>query len=130
MATTKQTQGARAALATALATTLALGLAAPAHAACNDAATTVELRLCLSEAHEAADAELNEVYGQLRDARGGDFMARVRDAQRAWIPFRDAACEAEAALYEGGSMQPVAQISCLTRLTQRRSEDLRLLLQN
>ncbi|MCT4370205.1 DUF1311 domain-containing protein [Yangia mangrovi] len=108
----------------------ALLLADPARAACSDAATTVEMRECRGEEYEAADAELNAVYGQLKAAASDDVMAQVRTAQRAWIPFRDAACLAEAAPYEGGSIQPLIHVSCLTRLTQRRSEDLRALLPN
>ncbi|SDH18614.1 Uncharacterized conserved protein YecT, DUF1311 family [Alloyangia pacifica] len=102
----------------------------PARAACSDATTTVEMRECRSHEYEAADAELNAVYGQLKAMASDAVMAQVRAAQRAWIPFRDAACLAEAAPYEGGSIQPLIHVSCLTRLTQRRSEDLRTLLPN
>ncbi|MCA0998390.1 lysozyme inhibitor LprI family protein [Alloyangia pacifica] len=106
------------------------GMAGAASAACNEAKTTIEMGDCVRGEYEAADLELNRVYAQLKGARDEAFMAKVRDAQRAWIPFRDAACEAEGALYEGGSLQPIAQVSCLTKLTRRRSEDLRTLLSN
>ena len=53
--------------------------------------------------------------------------AALRDAQRAWIAFRDRACEVEGMRYEGGSIQPMIVAGCLERLTRARSEDLRLL---
>ncbi|MBE9639468.1 DUF1311 domain-containing protein [Salipiger pacificus] len=107
-----------------------LFLAEPAAAQCSAAQTTLEMRDCAGQEYGAADAELNAVYAQVKSTASAEVMAQVRAAQRAWIPFRDAACAAEAAPYAGGSIQPQIQISCLTRLTRRRSEDLRALLPN
>ncbi|WP_226621850.1 lysozyme inhibitor LprI family protein [Alloyangia pacifica] len=112
----------------ALLASSALCFPGTARAACSDAATTVEMRACRGQEYEAADAELNAVYGQLKATASDEVMTQVRAAQRAWIPFRDAACLAEAAPYEGGTIQPLIHVSCLTRLTQRRSEDLRAIL--
>ena len=49
----------------------------------------------------------------------------LRDAQRAWIPFRDKACAAESNLARGGTMQSMLVSSCMERLTRQRTEDLR-----
>ena len=51
---------------------------------------------------------------------------RSCDAQRAWIVFRDQACEAESLLARGGTMQPQLFHVCLARLTRQRTEDLRI----
>ncbi|WP_353472842.1 lysozyme inhibitor LprI family protein [Salipiger sp. H15] len=114
----------------ALIAAAALFLADAAAAQCSNAQTTVEMRDCAGREYAAADAELNAVYAQLKASASEPVMAQVRAAQRAWIPFRDAACTAEAAPYEGGTIQPLVEVSCLTRLTRRRSEDLRALLPN
>ena len=49
----------------------------------------------------------------------------LRDAQRAWIPFRDKACAAESNLARGGTMQSMLALNCMERLTRQRTEDLR-----
>lgn len=91
--------------------------------------TQAEMNRCAHDAYLAADAELNDVWPAAKasmDRVGtGDLLL---DAQRKWIAFRDAACAAEASPYAGGSIQPQILATCLTRLTQRRIEDLRILL--
>lgn len=108
-------------------------LAGPAMAqdACAEAVTQLELNDCSALAHEAADGELNLAYeAALAAARQYDSSPEgraeetLRAAQRAWISFRDAACEAEAALWDGGSAQPMIRSGCLERLTLQRTDDL------
>jgi len=103
---------------------------------CTNPQTQVEMTGCASLAYETADAALNAAYGpsiaQARrmDAGSPGFEptneAMMRDAQRAWIPFRDKACAAESTLARGGSMQNMLFFICLERLTRLRTDDLRL----
>jgi len=119
---------------------LLFGLAAPAAAQqlnCANPTTQYELTGCASQAYEAADGDLNLAWGMARDMAkrldasaseyGGpqDNFAILLDAQRKWIAFRDAACDAEALLARGGTMQNQLFFDCLTRLTRARTEDLR-----
>jgi uncharacterized protein YecT (DUF1311 family) len=112
-------------LSMAAASVLLLLLPAPALAQevdCAAATATVELSFCASQRLEAADAALNYAYeAAVAAARGyeGGQEALLREAQRAWIAFRDAACSAEGSLYEGGTMQPLVGTDCLVRLTDR-----------
>ena len=86
-------------------------------------------------AFEAADGDLNLAYRLAQDTAGrmdvdlsqDQIPAKtiLRDAQRAWIAFRDQACEAESLLARGGSMQNQLFYACLERLTRVRTEDLR-----
>ena len=102
---------------------------------CSNPQTQVEMTGCAAQAFEAADADLNLAYRMARDmARRLDqglpadqIPAEVilRDAQRAWIPYRDQACEAESLLARGGSLQNQLFYMCLERLTRARTEDLR-----
>ena len=46
-------------------------------------------------------------------------------AQKAWLAFRDAECDFEAAGARGGSIQPMIVAQCRTRLTEARSGALR-----
>lgn len=101
---------------------------------CNNAGTQMELNYCAERDYLAADADLNEIYPQAIEAmrqidsrlepgrRGA--VESLRAAQRAWIPFRDKACEAEGYLVSGGSMMALIVYGCLERLTRQRVEDL------
>jgi uncharacterized protein YecT (DUF1311 family) len=71
-----------------------------------------------------ADIELNQVYGEAIKTAKETYTAQdvrnLRNAQRLWIAYRDAACNAEDALFEGGSGGPAAHSECLIRLTRER----------
>jgi uncharacterized protein YecT (DUF1311 family) len=126
---------------TALAAALWLLLvpaATPAQDAdCGAAATQLDMNICADRAWKAADDALNAAYAMARDRmraldaslpaadRGAE--AALRDAQRAWITFRDAACAAEGFVYAGGSIRPMVVSLCLARLTAARTADLRAL---
>ncbi|WP_407495278.1 lysozyme inhibitor LprI family protein [Pseudooceanicola sp. MF1-13] len=110
-------------------------LPAPAWALdCSSAVTQADMVACAQSEYEAVDADLNDAYRfAMRKAKGLDefmpdqkpgFVAVLRDAQRAWIPFRDKACTAQAYKYSGGSMERLEYISCLTMMTERRTDDL------
>lgn len=104
---------------------------------CAEAVTQVDLNACTHAEWQAADADLNAAYGaamaQMKaidaaypEAERG-AVAALRQAQRNWIAFRDAACEAEAWTVRGGSMEPMVRFGCLGRLTAARSMDLQAL---
>lgn len=118
---------------------LMLALYSPAPAQdldCEDPVTQVEMTGCAGLAAEAADAELNAVWKDaITVARARDAAEQsaeppsediLRGAQRSWIAFRDQACSAEATIARGGTMASQLFLSCLERLTLRRTEDLRL----
>ena len=98
---------------------------------CEEAVTQLDLNDCTAEALAVADEELNLAYDaalgaarQYDSSPEGQAEATLRAAQRAWIAYRDAACEAEAALWDGGSAQPMIRSGCLEHLTVLRTEDL------
>lgn len=107
--------------------------ATSASADCVAPATRLEMTECALTDYTTADADLNAAYKKAMatmkalDAGqegGGHQVEALRDAQRAWIPFRDAACLAESGLYLGGSLEPMGRYECFTRLTRTRIEDL------
>lgn len=103
---------------------------------CNNPQTQVEMTGCASQAYEAADGDLNLAWGMaMAHARRMDEVLQngevpavdiLRGAQRAWIAFRDKACEAESLMARGGSMQNMLYFLCLERETRQRTEALRL----
>ena len=85
---------------------------------------------CLNEEMAAWDFLLNAYYQELKqksvadDAVGQGPLARVpslRDAQRAWIAFRDADCKLAYALAGEGSIRQIAGADCLLGHTAARS---------
>lgn len=103
---------------------------------CPDATSQAEMTGCAARAYEAADGDLNLAYKMAMErARSMDEYLQdgqvpaveiLRDAQRAWLPFRDQACEAESLMARGGTMQNMIFFMCLERLTRNRTEDLRI----
>jgi uncharacterized protein YecT (DUF1311 family) len=92
--------------------------------------TTVGMGFCLSQEWEWWDGRLNAAYGALRErhqandaqSEADGFEAppmaeALRDMQRAWIAYRDAACDYERAQWGGGSGGGPATAGCLMRLT-------------
>jgi uncharacterized protein YecT (DUF1311 family) len=116
---------------------LLLLLATPAAAQdvdCANAMTQSDMNACAYQDWEVQDADLNAAYVaamdvlQLWDAnlpaaeKGG--VKAMRDAQRAWITFRDKACEAEGYAMKGGSAEPLLVYGCMARLTETRAAQL------
>ncbi|MFN4153606.1 MAG: lysozyme inhibitor LprI family protein [Paracoccaceae bacterium] len=113
------------------------GFAVPVQAQavnCSNAMTQMDINACAAADFNAADAALNAAYGQARDAmrrmdsglpahQAGAEIA-LRDAQRAWISFRDLACIAEGFQMRGGSAEQMLVVGCKARLTQQRAQDL------
>ena len=50
---------------------------------------------------------------------------RLVRAQRAWIAYRDAECEISALSEKGGSLEPLMRFSCLARVTEARTGELK-----
>jgi uncharacterized protein YecT (DUF1311 family) len=104
-----------------------------------------EMNYCAGEDFRRADAELNSVYrtaiasaqaadreyARVADGGGGPNdggpgeEATLREAQRAWVAFRDANCRLESFEARGGSMQPMIDGNCRATLTRTRTAELR-----
>ena len=113
-------------------------LAAPAAAQqvdCAKAMAQLELNWCAEQSWQAADAELNAAYKEAmallqswdadlpKAERGG--AEAMKQAQRAWITFRDKACEAEGYAMHGGSAEAMLIYGCRAQLTRDRTAQLR-----
>lgn len=94
---------------------------------CDNASTQLALTECSAQAYQSADDELNEAYQALVSKLEASpaTLEKLREAQRAWISFRDAECALESSGVEGGSAQPMVRNGCLTTLTKQRTERLR-----
>jgi len=91
---------------------------------CDDAVDQLTLNACADQAFRKADEELNAVYKKLQSRKMDDAQAGklLIAAERAWVAFRDAECEFDAADSIGGSIYPMIYSGCLERLTKARIE--------
>ncbi len=104
---------------------------------CNDAGNTAEMNECADRAYQKADKALNAAYKQTLEyirAHGGDekpydaasWEKALKDAQRAWIAYRDAECKELVAIeWTGGSGTSAAVTGCMTELTEQRTKMLK-----
>jgi uncharacterized protein YecT (DUF1311 family) len=50
---------------------------------------------------------------------------KFRAAERLWLGYRKSNCDAEASVYEGGTIQPLVRVRCMTRVTLERAGELK-----
>lgn len=84
---------------------------------------TATMLACMSAETRRQDARLNQAYktvlAQLSEAR----QRELRDAQRAWLKFRDANCRFYADP-DGGSIATVEASDCVMSATAARAREL------
>lgn len=91
---------------------------------CSQARTQTELNACVGDDYAKADRTLNMLYDRLMKRLEGEDHARLRDAERAWIGFRDKHCAFVGGPSEGGTAHPMVVGSCLAELTAARAGEL------
>ncbi|MEQ8481749.1 MAG: lysozyme inhibitor LprI family protein [Hoeflea sp.] len=112
---------------------------------CENPMDQFSMTYCAGQEYMEADAILNELWPQViavardndeyvadiaRDRGVPTTVEALREAQRAWIKFRDAQCSYEAYEVFGGTMQPMVGSLCLARLTEERNAFFRSVLES
>ena len=100
-----------------------------AYADCADPQNQQEINQCVGADYREADEKLNRTYKELVGSIEDNWATALRDAQRAWVTFRDAECEFQSMGWEGGSGRSAVQAGCLTRVTNERTKVLKELLE-
>lgn len=98
---------------------------------CEGNETQAGANACARYKYEKADAEMNRVYGQLMSQLAGENdkdQQKLRQAQSLWLQYRDANCESEASIYEGGSIRPAIYGHCLASVTEERTRRIKAFL--
>ena len=111
---------------------LLLAVAAPAQKQrpaakdpCPGANSQYELNQCAHKEFQAADASLNRIYNQLASNLDEGARAKLKEAELAWLKYRDANCEFVSSEYEGGTMRPMVHSFCLADMTRARTAELK-----
>lgn len=93
---------------------------------CSDAPNQAAANVCASDKFKQADAALNRAYQQLMARLAPGKQPYARDAQRAWLMFRDKECTSRTGggPNQQGTIWPMLYMECQTALTLQRTQDL------
>src|SRR5215467_10826975 len=92
---------------------------------CDAAQNQIDMDECTGKEYKAADAALNRVYNQLMSKLEGEHKTKLKDAELAWIKYRDANCDCATFLNLGGTIYPTVNNICLTTMTNNRTKELK-----
>jgi len=88
--------------------------------------TQQKLSQCTEAENYDLDSSMNALYKQKLDSLHEPWQTRLRDAQTAWIAFRDKSCLYEAGTPdEGGSSWGHDSSTCLAAHTRQRIRELK-----
>jgi uncharacterized protein YecT (DUF1311 family) len=79
---------------------------------------------CFVAESQSAEKELNSFLGEIQKVLNAANQNRLQVAQRSWVQYRQANCEAERGLYDGGSAAPMVYYACLAADTRHRISEL------
>ena len=92
---------------------------------CEDAQTQADMNICWGNEYKKADATLNKTYQQLAAMLEDEEKGQLKNAENAWLKYRDANCEFVADQYKGGSIRPMIAAICLADVTNNRTTELK-----
>jgi uncharacterized protein YecT (DUF1311 family) len=92
---------------------------------CARAQSQADMNDCWGREYRSVDATLNQVYRQLVAMLNDEERSQLKEAQTAWLKYRDANCEFVADQYKGGTMRPMVHAICLGDMTRNRTAELR-----
>jgi uncharacterized protein YecT (DUF1311 family) len=107
---------------------LSITMQLPAWAApCDNLRTQLDQNECAHDGYQKADKQLNKVYGDYRKRLNSGQQVQLKQAQVAWLKFRDAHCVFESSGVEGGSAHTMIYLNCMTSVTQDRTQAIQSL---
>jgi uncharacterized protein YecT (DUF1311 family) len=90
--------------------------------------TQLELNMQSSKEYKQDDNELNKVYKQVVSVINPSEKQTLIASQKAWITDRDLECKFQAMGNTGDSMYPMVYSSCMTDMTKKRTQELKITL--
>jgi uncharacterized protein YecT (DUF1311 family) len=114
-------------------TLVLLALLAPTHArgqteedpCAPEAQRSSQLMACARREFGEATAELTRARAELYADLEPRSRVKLRATERAWLRYRQTNCDAEASIYENGTIQPLIELRCMTRVTRERAAELK-----
>jgi len=92
---------------------------------CAAATNTLELNECAQRQFDRQEKQLNAVYQDtLKLLEGSATKQLLIAAQRRWVEFRQADCDAQRNLFEGGTVAPQVYLGCMVDHAKQRGKEL------
>jgi uncharacterized protein YecT (DUF1311 family) len=95
---------------------------------CTDLQSESEMTTCVGQEYASQDKKLNAAYSQYRSRLSESQKNQLKDAQSAWIKYRDLSCDFEGSGVKGGSAYPMIYSVCRTEKTTARLREINKLL--
>ncbi len=94
---------------------------------CGKFTVQADMNVCAGDNYAAADSALNRTYaGAMAQQDDAASKTALRDAERAWISYRDKECDFEIGPQaDGGSIWPMEMSNCLEDKTAARIRELK-----
>ncbi|WP_235548550.1 lysozyme inhibitor LprI family protein [Noviherbaspirillum sp. Root189] len=89
---------------------------------------TVDMRACIHNELERQDVRLNRVYQKYSASLVPNVLKSLREAQRAWIQYRNKDCAWAGAPDENATLGPLIIDGCHLDMTVRRANEFESLL--
>ncbi|GAB3540359.1 hypothetical protein GCM10027443_38140 [Pontibacter brevis] len=93
---------------------------------CDNPRTQAEMYACATQAFQEADNKLNQVCKEVMAQLTPEQKALLVKAQKSWLVVRDSHCKLYEQFYAGGSMMPLMVSNCARELTENRSKELQI----
>jgi uncharacterized protein YecT (DUF1311 family) len=91
---------------------------------CDEAETTVEMQMCLGQRLEKARDLMESRLNRLMSCLNSGQQEQLREAQKAWLLFRDRSAAFEASGEEGGALFLLEQLAFQIEMTEDRVREL------
>lgn len=110
-----------------------LSLPAVAQVGPNCDGNTLEINACMAAELQKVEADLNATYARVvkslslpdrPDLPRSAWLVKLRNAQRAWVAFREKNCDAVYELNAGGSIRNMRYLACMRRHADARAREL------
>src|SRR5437870_1768229 len=92
---------------------------------CAKAQSQAEMNDCWGREYRAADTVLNQVYRQLVSMLDDEEKSQLKEAETAWLKYRDLDCDFVSDQYKGGTIRPMIHGLCLADVTKNRTTELK-----
>ncbi|NYE60833.1 uncharacterized protein YecT (DUF1311 family) [Duganella sp. 1224] len=95
---------------------------------CDKASSTIEINQCALQEQQKVERQLNATYQEtlkvFASADDASTKTKLVDAQRLWVKFREADCQAEYDKWKGGTIRNVMYSGCMQERAKQRIKEL------